>query len=162
MDEARAIADAIGIIDNRIERDKFIAYFLSESIEDCVPELKAQFEEIRKIFREIDQYDEDVARVLIGSYCHEEFGSDADMSDMTHIPIGYGESEDEKHSIQAYANIINYSINRYIDGELAEARKYDSFIEFTRKELINLDYTDLTLIEDEKLQNEKKGDEISL
>ena len=48
------------------------------------------------------------AKELIDQYCLEEFGSPADFKDLKKVGLAYTTTEDDKHEIQAYANLIDH------------------------------------------------------
>ena len=58
------------------------------------------------------------AKELIDQYCVEEFGSPADFKDLKKVGLAYTTTEDDKHEIQAYANLIDHQTEVYLDGEI--------------------------------------------
>ena len=65
------------------------------------------------------------AKKLIEEYCMREFEDAAvDFSRLDRIPIAFTTCEDEKHTIQVYANLKDCRIETYIDDELAETEQY--------------------------------------
>lgn len=62
----------------------------------------------------------------IREYCVEEFNSEADISDITKIGIGYTTSEDGEHEIQWYADLARPRLYAEIDGEFAFEDTYKS------------------------------------
>lgn len=69
------------------------------------------------------------AKTLIDDYCYDEFGHEADYTDLSNIPIAYTTYEDEEtnnlHEIQVYVNLNDCSINMLIDDVVMESEKYD-------------------------------------
>ena len=67
------------------------------------------------------------AKRLIEDYCAREFGEDAaapDFSDWAKVPIAYTTTEDDAHEIQVYANLIDYQIETFVDGNIRNVEIY--------------------------------------
>lgn len=84
------------------------------------------------------------AQQLINEYCLAEFESEADYSDLEHVALAFTTTEDVEHTVEAQADLVHFSINRYVDGQLIESRSYSSIEELTSNELQALDFGDLT------------------
>lgn len=67
----------------------------------------------------------------IREYCVDEFDSEADISDITKIGIGYTTSEDGEHEIQWYADLARPRLYAEIDGEFAFEDTYNTLDELT-------------------------------
>lgn len=83
------------------------------------------------------------AKELIDQYCVEEFGSPADFKDLKKVGLAYTTSEDDKHEIQAYANLIDHQTEVYLDGEIIATQKVESLKQYVEKLLPYLDFNEL-------------------
>ncbi len=84
------------------------------------------------------------AKRLIDEYCLDEFESEADYVDLEHVALAFTTTGDGEHTVEAQADLVHFSINRYVDGQLFESRSYDSIEELISNELQALDFSDLT------------------
>ena len=91
------------------------------------------------------------AKRLITEFCESEYQSPADFSNMRAIAIGHTTITDAEIPVQVYVNLEDFSLNRYVDGVLADQRKYDSLEELIKHELECLDFNALTEFTDEQL-----------
>lgn len=100
----------------------------------------------------------DRAKELIFKYYAEEFEDEfsSDFEDLSFIGLAVTDSEDGKHNIEAYANLIDNSINITVDTQLFEQRKYDTLTQLINKELYSLDFMDLTYLNEDKLKEFEK------
>ena len=92
------------------------------------------------------------ARRLIDEYCQAEFGETAEYEDLEHVGLAFttiGENDD--YAIEAEADLVHFAINRSIDGELIESRKYDSMEQLISNELESLDFSELTSVDEQTL-----------
>lgn len=80
---------------------------------------------------------------LISEYTREEFGEEADFTDISKIGIAYTTNEAEEYEIQVYANLVNFSIDIFIDGDLVETHKSDTLEDFIKYQLRFLEFDDL-------------------
>ena len=92
----------------------------------------------------------DTAKRLINEFCEQEYGSKADFSDMSSINIAYTSIVEidntpisDELELQVSADLKNYAINSYINGDLIHSQTYDS-IEAMIPVLNNLDFNELT------------------
>mgnify|MGYP000915918619 CR=1 FL=1 len=83
------------------------------------------------------------AKELIDKYCVAEFGEHADFSDLKKIVIAYTTTDDGKHDIQAYANLIDHRTEICLDGENIANQKAGSLKEYVENLLSNLDFNEL-------------------
>ncbi|WP_412312583.1 LPD11 domain-containing protein [Agathobaculum desmolans] len=79
---------------------------------------------------------------LINSYCNEEFGTDADLSDSSNIGLGYSTTEDEQHEIQITANLPARAIYYTVDQDVVHTIQCDSLSELNTY-LANLSFSEL-------------------
>lgn len=80
------------------------------------------------------------AKELIENYCMEEFGEHADFCDLKRIGIAYTTTEDDKHEIQVYANLLDYRTELYLDGERLATEQAESLNEYVKMHLPYLDF----------------------
>ncbi|SHI10995.1 Adenine-specific DNA methylase, N12 class [Sporanaerobacter acetigenes DSM 13106] len=102
--------------------------------------------------KEIMASELDIAKELIMEFIAEEYDEELrpfDYTDLEHIGIACTTTEDGKHEIQAEINLKNYSVDRYIDGQLVNSEKYQSLHDFVEYELRFLDFSNLVYIEED-------------
>lgn len=66
---------------------------------------------------------------LINAYCQEEFESDADFTDLSHVDLAFSSTGDHEHTIEVYADLVNYRIIYAVDGETVYTNACDSLSE---------------------------------
>lgn len=71
------------------------------------------------------------------------------FDDLSDIPLAYTTTEDDQHEIQVSANLVDFSINQFIDDKLVYTEKYNSLDDITEKALKWLDFDDLVSVSDE-------------
>ena len=92
------------------------------------------------------------AKKRINDFVVAEYDSEsADFSDLSNIGIAYTTTEDGQHEIQASVDIVNTSIVKRVDGGVISLTKYETLADFVDA-LNDLDFSDLTYISDEQLQ----------
>ena len=106
----------------------------------------------------------ELAKKLIDDYCREEFHSGADFSDLSAVGIGHTTVTDDEIPIQAYANLADFRIEKYLGDVLIESRQYESLAALIQGELNDLEFGDLTYASDEQIamfhaQEEASGKE---
>ena len=121
--------------------------FLNEA--DAQEEIYADIELTVESLRQMD--DElsptmELAKKLINEYCQEEFQSDGDFSNLSNVGVAYTTSEDEAHRIQVSVNLIDWSLDFYVDNKLVHQRVYGSLQELIDGELYRLDFTELMAV----------------
>ena len=92
------------------------------------------------------------AKGLISDFCRSEYDSEADFSDPTKIGVAYTTVTDDEIPIQVNIDLVNYRLERYLDGEHLETRQYGSLQEIITNELENLDFSDLIHVSDEDVE----------
>jgi len=90
------------------------------------------------------------AKRLIDEYCLDEFESEADYADLEHVALAFTTTGDGEHTVEAQADLVHFSINRYVDGQLFEGRSYDSIEELISNDLQALDFSDLTYFDQQE------------
>lgn len=92
------------------------------------------------------------ARKLIDDFCMSEYESHADFSDLRKVGVAYTTITDDEIPIQANVNLVDFTVERYLDDWLLERRHYDSLEDLIDKELESLDFGELTDYEESDLE----------
>lgn len=92
------------------------------------------------------------AKKLVDDFCLEEYNTPANFENLSQIGIGYTTVTDEEIPIQAYVNLKEFSLERYLEDKLVDERKYNSLEELIEKELECLDFYDLISVSEEELE----------
>ena len=92
------------------------------------------------------------AKGLISDFCRSEYGSEADFSDPAKIGVAYTAVTDDEIPVQVNIDLVNFRLERYLDGEHLETRQYGSLQEIITNELENLDFSDLIHVSDEVVE----------
>ena len=94
------------------------------------------------------------AKGCIDAYCDAEFGGDAevDYTDLSNVKIAFRNTEDGLHGIQASVNLLQYRMETYVDGILAEYTQYSDLADLIQNALSNLYYHDLVSLTEEQLE----------
>ena len=92
------------------------------------------------------------AKGLISDFCRSEYGSEADFSDPAKIGVAYTTVTDDEIPVQVNIDLVNYRLERYLDDEHLETRRYASLQELITNELENLDFSDLIHVSDEDVE----------
>ena len=95
------------------------------------------------------------AKEIINEFCQNEYGSNADFSNLQEVGVAFTTITDDEIPIQVNANLVDFSIDQYLDGKLIESTKYSSMEEMIESALVYLDFDDLISITDEQLENAK-------
>ena len=96
------------------------------------------------------------ARGLISDFCRSEYDSEADFSDPTKIGVAYTTVTDDEIPVQVNIDLVNFRLERYLDGEHLETRRYASLQELISNELENLDFSDLIHVSDEDVEQHRR------
>lgn len=92
------------------------------------------------------------AQRLINDFCEREYDHPADFQDLQNIGIAYSTVTDAELEIQVTANLVGFSIDRYVFGDLIERRQYASLAELISGELANLDSDELVSLSRNELE----------
>ena len=92
----------------------------------------------------------DKIKAEIDEFCINEYGDAADFSDLTKVGIAYTTTEDERFEIQVNVDLVNFSIDRYIDKELVERRQFNSLEDLYDN--LELSFSELTSFSEEQLE----------
>ena len=93
------------------------------------------------------------AQDMIESFCEYEYGSEADFSNLVHVPLAYTTTENGRHEIQVYVNLIMIRIEIWIDGSFIWSRQYGSMRDLINNELCCLDFDNLVSLPDSEWKN---------
>lgn len=91
------------------------------------------------------------AKRLITEFCSEEYDSEPDFSDLRKVYIAYTTITDEEVPVQVSVDLVDFRLDRSIDGIIVDSRKYDSLKELTEQELVDPDFDELVAFSDEQL-----------
>lgn len=100
------------------------------------------------------------AKELINNFVNKEYERDdgADFSDLTNVNVAYTNlGDNEEHEVQASVDLVNFAVNKYYDGKLAESSEYKSLDELIEFELEGLSYDDLVYIDEDKIAEHEKS-----
>lgn len=91
------------------------------------------------------------AKQLINSYCQDEFDSEADFSDLKKVGVAYTTTEDNKHTVEAVVNLVDYRLETYVDDKLFKEETYADLKDMIDNCLHSLSFDDLVYLSDEEL-----------
>lgn len=91
------------------------------------------------------------AKKLITEFCSEEYDSEPDFSDLRKVDIAYTTITDEEVPVQVSIDLVDFRLDRSIDGIIVDSRKYDTLKELTEQELVDPDFDELVAFSDEQL-----------
>ncbi len=91
------------------------------------------------------------AKVLISTFCSEEYDSEPDFSDLRKVDIAYTTITDEEVPVQVSVDLVDFRLDRSIDGIIVDSRKYSSLKELTEQELVDPDFDELVAFSEEQL-----------
>ena len=91
------------------------------------------------------------AKALISTFCSEEYDSEPDFSDLRKVDIAYTTITDEEVPVQVSVDLVDFRLDRSIDGIIVDSRKYDSLKELTEQELVDPDFDELVAFSEEQI-----------
>ena len=108
----------------------------------------------------------DKAKSLINEYSRATYGRDEEFKDLTSVELVYSKVENPEFfddylgfsdpnrmfDIQVDADLVNYQITTWIDGDEIRTQKFESLAEMNEEALSNLDFNDLITLTDEEWQ----------
>ena len=159
-DDAQAVANIAQQLHNTAQRQEIRALLQSfldhtdpeEEIAADVALCIERIEELPQPFTQ-DQALLEQAKELIDQFCQEEYDSYADFSDLEKVGIAYTTVTDEEIPIQVNVDLVNYRVERYLDGQFLERRQYESLEALIQNELTDLDFDDLTAVSEDELES---------
>ena len=106
---------------------------------------------LRPLARQAVNEDLEKAKGLITEFCSKEYNSEPNFSDLRKVNIAYTTITDEEVPVQISVDLVDFKLDRYIDGIIVDSRKYDSLKELTEQELVDPDFDELVAFSDEQL-----------
>ena len=103
-----------------------------------------------RIFYNCKKSSSEKAKELITEFCAEEYDSEPDFSDLRKVDIAYTTITDEEVPVQVSVDLMDFKLDRYIDGIIVDSRKYSSLKELTEQELTDPDFDELTAFSEEQ------------
>lgn len=98
----------------------------------------------------------DLAKGYIEDYYRDEFGKDndrhIDFDNLHAVPVAYTTTEDDKHEIQAYVDLIDLKVITQVDGKAMRIEQYPSLWDMSQAGLRYMTFDDLTYVPEEYLQ----------
>ena len=93
------------------------------------------------------------AKQAIDAFVREEYQRDegADYTDLADVGLAYTTTEDDRHEIQARADLVDFRIETLADGKVVRTEQYASLEELTEKGLQALSFDDLVYLSEEEL-----------
>ena len=124
---------------------------------DDEPSIGAAFEDLDRAMelhgydapKKMDAYER--AKKLIDDFCQKEYGSRADFRYPNKVGVAYTTVTVAELEMQVNVNLIECSIDRFLNGVQLKSRKYQTLSELIRCELEWLDFSDLVDIDDEDI-----------
>ena len=84
----------------------------------------------------------ETAKSLINAYLQEEFGQDADYSDLSNVTLAYGSTSDSEFTIEIYADLESNRLVYQVGYEIVHEVKCDDLQELNEY-LANLDFDEM-------------------
>ena len=106
---------------------------------------------LRPLARQAVNEDLERAKALISTFCSEEYDSEPDFSDLRKVDIAYTTITDEEVPVQISVDLVDFRLDRSIDGIIVDSRKYDTLKELTEQELVDPDFDELVAFSEEQL-----------
>lgn len=159
-DDAQAVANIAQQLHNTAQRQEIRALLQSfldhtDPEEEIAADVALCMEQIDELPQPLtqDQALLEQAKELIDQFCQEEYDSYADFSDLENVGIAYTTVTDEEIPIQVNVDLVNYRVERYLDGQFLERRQYDSLEALIQNELTDLTFDDLISVSEEELES---------
>ena len=159
-DDAQAVANIAQQLHNTAQRQEIRALLQSfldhtDPEEEIAAEVALCMEQIDELPQPLtqDQALLEQAKELIDQFCQEQYDSYADFSDLENVGIAYTTVTDEEIPIQVNVDLVNYRVERYLDGQFLERRQYDSLEALIQNELTDLTFDDLISVSEEELES---------
>ena len=106
---------------------------------------------LRPLARQAVNEDLEKAKGLIAEFCSEEYDSEPDFSDLRKVDIAYTTITDEEVPVQVSVDLVDFRLDRSIDGIIVDSRKYGSLKELSEQELVDPDFDELVAFSEEQL-----------
>ena len=159
-DDAQAVENIAQQLHNAAQRQEIRALLQSfldhaDPEEEVAADVALCMEQIDELPQPLtqDQALLEQAKELIDQFCQDEYDSYADFSDLEKVGIAYTTVTDEEIPIQVNVDLVNYRVERYLDGQFLERRQYSSLEGLIQNELADLDFDDLTAVSEDELES---------
>ena len=159
-DDAQAAVNIAQQLHNTVQRQEICALLQSfldhaDPEEEIAADVALCMEQIDELPQPLtqDQALLEQAKELIDQFCQEEYDSYADFSDLEKVGIAYTTITDEEIPIQVNVDLVNYRVERYLDGQFLERRQYDNLEALIQNELTDLTFDDLISVSEEELES---------
>lgn len=86
----------------------------------------------------------------INDYCEQEFGSTAEIKDLSHVDLAYTTDEENDAVISVYTDLVQYRIITEFGGSIVREEQYNSLDEMNELALKYLSFDDLISLSDEE------------
>ena len=152
--EIQVTANLVDFSINQFIDDKLVYTEQYNSLEDMTEQalkwldfddLVSVSDEAELKFKELSETEEtlDTAKKAIEDFVGEEVWENVDFSDLSDVKILFNElgNENEYH-FEVSVNLVDYSVNLYLDGELAESNQYETLQELIDKEIADKSFYD--------------------
>lgn len=80
------------------------------------------------------------AKELISEYCIEEFGEEADFSDLSRVGLAYSETSDGVHEINVFADLRALKLVYAVDAEIVKEISYESMADLIVRLAADLEF----------------------
>ena len=91
------------------------------------------------------------AKDLISQFCAEEYDVEADFSDLHKVDIAHTTITEAEVPVQVSVDLVDFKLDRYIEGKIVDSREYASLKELTEQELVDLDFDELVAFSEKEL-----------
>lgn len=159
-DDAQAVANIAQQLHNTAQRHEIRALLQSfldhaDPEEEIAADVALCMERIDELPQPLtqDQPLLEQAKELIDQFCQEEYDSYADFSDLEKVGIAYTTVIDGEIPIQVNVDLVNYRVERYLDGQFLERRQYNNLEALIQNELTDLTFDDLISVSEEELES---------
>lgn len=152
--EIQVTANLVDFSINQFIDDKLVYTEQYNSLEDMTEQaLKwLDFDDLVSVsneaelkFKELSETEEtlDTAKKAIEDFVGEEVWENVDFSDLSDVKILFNElGNDNEYHFEVSVNLVDYSVNLYLDGELAESNQYETLQELIDKEIADKSFYD--------------------
>lgn len=90
------------------------------------------------------------AKQLINLYCNDEFEADADFSNLSKVGVAYTTTEDGSHTVEAIVNLVDFTLETYVDDKLFKEETYADLKDMIDNCLHSLSFDDLVYLSDDE------------
>ena len=143
------LADLQSYLDH-IDPEKELAVDLQLFIE----QLQELSEESERSDYDFDSAALEEAKQLINAYCLEEFGQEADYSDLSHVDLAFSSTSDSEHTVEVFADLASFRLVYQVDGEAVREIACDTLGELNEY-LASLDFDTMAAEAEEQYQQKQ-------